>query len=274
MAGLLTRRRLLGIFGGLGVSAVYPLLEARWLRVTRCRIALPRLPQAFSGLRIGFLADFHHSSSVSRSFIRRAVDLANAERPDIILLGGDYVSWNHTYTEACIDTLSALSAPMHVYAVLGNHDGWQKPEVTRTLFQKHGIRELRNRGVWLERGGSRLRLGGVGDLWTDKQDLAAALGDMRSDEGAVLLSHNPDFAEILDSDRVDLILSGHTHGGQVRIPPFGAPIIPSRYGQKYAFGLVRGPRCLVYVTTGIGTIGPPVRLSCRPEINVIELARA
>ena len=131
--------------------------------------------------------------------------------------------------------------------------------------------DLNNTGVWLEHRGDRLRISGVGDLWTDSQNLPAALGDATTDDAVLLLSHNPDFVETLRDPRVGLVLSGHTHGGQVIVPGFGAPIVPSRYGQKYLHGLVQGPCAQVFVTRGVGTISPPVRFFCRPEVVLITL---
>ena len=105
---------------------------------------------------------------------------------------------------------------------------------------------------------------------TDKTS-ESALGDATTNDGVILLSHNPDFAEMVHDSRVGLMLSGHTHGGQVVIPGFGAPIVPSRYGQKYLGGLVQGPSWQVFVSRGIGTVSPPIRFSCRPEIVLITL---
>ena len=130
---------------------------------------------------------------------------------------------------------------------------------------------MNNTGIWLERGRERLRIYGIGDLWTDRQDLASALGDATDRDAVILLSHNPDFAEEIKDPRVGLVLSGHTHGGQIVLPAIGAPIVPSRYGQKYLYGLVKGPSCQVFVTRGVGTSTPPVRFLCRPEVVLITL---
>jgi predicted MPP superfamily phosphohydrolase len=269
------RKLLLALLGGLGAiggGGAYSFLESRWLRLTTSRIRLPRLPTAFSGLKVAFLSDIHHSYTVPISLVRRAVELVRSQRPDVVLLGGDYVARSRKHIAPCLEALGTLTAPLGVYAVLGNHDHWADPELTRTCLKRHGIADLTNRGVWLRRDADRLRLGGVGDLWEDMQDLEAALGDLGEEEGALLLSHNPDYAEELDSDRVDVIFSGHTHGGQVVLPLVGAPFLPSRYGMKYAGGLIQGPRCVVYVTRGVGTVGPPVRFGCRPEVSLLELA--
>src|SRR5206468_12954894 len=121
------------------------------------------------------------------------------------------------------------------------------------------------------REGSRLRLAGVDDYWYGKPDVLPALGNASAADPCLLMSHNPDMAENLRDSRVGLVLSGHTHGGQVDVPGFGAPIVPSRYGQKYLYDLVQGPCCQVFVTRGVGTVAPPVRFLCRPEVVLITL---
>ncbi len=131
---------------------------------------------------------------------------------------------------------------------------------------------MTNRGLWIEAGGARIWLCGVGDYWTGWQDLPAALGPASVDDAVILLSHNPDYVEKIEDPRVGIVLAGHTHGGQVDIPVIGPPIIPSLYGQKYAQGLVQGPVARVFVTRGIGTISPPIRLNCAPEIVLFTLA--
>jgi predicted MPP superfamily phosphohydrolase len=199
------------------------------------------------------------------------VELANSLKPDLIVLTGDFVSRSSRYIEPGIQALSKLEARIGQFAVLGNHDHWEDATASRQALREAGITLTDNRGTWLERGQSRLRICGVGDLWTDQQDPGAALGDATEKDAVIILSHNPDFAELLQDRRVSLMLSGHTHGGQVVIPGFGAPIVPSKYGQKYLYGLVQGPNCQVFVTRGVGTVSPPVRFLCRPEIVQITL---
>jgi len=155
--------------------------------------------------------------------------------------------------------------------VLGNHDHWESAPLCRSGLSAAGIEQLDNAGVWLRREDSRIRLCGVGDLWTDRQHASLAIGDATERDAVIMLSHNPDFAENLKDRRVGLMLSGHTHGGQVFLPGYGAPIVPSRFGQKYLGGLVQGPLCQVFVSRGIGTSGPPIRFSSRPEIVHLTL---
>jgi len=268
-----SRRRLLFAAAGAVPVAGYPFWEARWLRLTEVTVRLPNLPEPFDGLRAAFLSDCHHGKLVPLSFIRRAVALARRAQPDLVLFGGDYITGSGRYTDPCIEALSELRPPLGSFGVLGNHDGWRNPAGTHLAFSRFGITDLTNRGVWLERKGARLRLGGVGDLWTDKQDVDRAVGPAGPGDPVILLSHNPDLAEELNTDLVDLLLCGHTHGGQVCLPVVGAPYVPSRFGNKYARGLVRGPRCLVFTSCGIGTVSLPIRLLCRPEVVLLTFRR-
>jgi predicted MPP superfamily phosphohydrolase len=257
--------------GGLGAAGAYPFFEARWFRIVRTTIAVPNLPPAFRGTRVAFLADIHHGPFIPLDYVQRIVAATNALAPDLVLLGGDYVSKRLSFIEPVMHALARLRAPMGRFAVLGNHDHWESASLSREGLDAAGFTRLDNRGIWLERAEARLRLCGVGDLWTDRQDAGSAIGDATRDDAVIMLSHNPDFAEELTDDRVGLVLSGHTHGGQIVLPGYGAPVVPSKYGQKYLGGLVRGPLCRVFVSRGLGTSGPPVRFSSRPEIVHITL---
>ena len=250
----------------------YSLLEAGWVRIERRSLKIPRLPPAFAGTTVAFLADIHHGPYTSLDYVNRIVALANALEPDLVLLGGDYVHQDGKYIAPCMAELAALRAPLGVFAVQGNHDTWEGRQPTSDGLGAARISELTNRGVWLERNGARVRLGGVGDLWTHTQDLDAALGDAKESDACLLLSHNPDFTEDLTDPRVSMVFSGHTHGGQVVFPFMGAPIVPSKYGQNYLNGLCQGPLAQVFVSRGLGTITPPVRFCCRPEINLLTIA--
>lgn len=257
--------------GSATATGVYPFLEAKWCRLTRHTIVLPNLQPTFRGMTIALISDVHHGPFVPLSYVRDIVQIANSLKPDIVLLTGDYVSHHPRYIEPGIAVLGQLQAQIGRFAVLGNHDHWESAPITRQALTEVGIELIDNAGMWLDRRGDRLRVCGVGDLWTDRQNPQAALGDATTLDAVIMLSHNPDYAEVLRDRRVGLMLSGHTHGGQVVIPGFGAPIVPSRYGQKYLRGLVQGPRCQVFVTRGVGTAGPPVRFLCRPEIVHITL---
>ncbi len=263
-----------GAAGSILAGGVYPLLEAKWLRLERVTVAIPNLPRPFAGKTIAFLADIHHGPYTPLSYVRHAVAMANAQKPDIVALGGDYLSEHPRYIAPAIAELGKLRARLGRVAVRGNHDNWADGDETRLALTDAGLSFVDNAGLWLEHRGTRLRIGGVGDLWTDHTDLAAALGDATERDAAIVLSHNPDVTETIDDRRVGLVLSGHTHGGQVALPGHEARWAPTRYGAKYLRGLCQGPVSPVYVTRGVGSTGPPVRLRCRPEVTLLTLVPA
>ena len=263
--------------GSAAAGTAYPFLEAKWCRVVRRTIALPNLPPTSRGTTVALLADVHHGPFVPLAYIRHVVAMTNALKPDIVALAGDFVHRHDAYIAPAIDELGKLKGALGRFAVRGNHDNRDyhgtrnfRP-LSRAALVEAKLPDLNNTGTWFERGGARLRICGVGDLWTDHQDLETALGDATESDAVLLLSHNPDFVETIRDRRVGLVLSGHTHGGQIILPGYGAPIVPSRYGQKYLYGLVDGPCCPVFVTRGVGTVTPPVRFLCRPEVVLITL---
>jgi predicted MPP superfamily phosphohydrolase len=264
--------------------------EPRWLEVTRVRVELRGLPPAVDGLTIAQLGDFHVGQHVSRDQVRRAVEIADTLVPDLIVLTGDFVTGSASYSSVCAEELAHLKARYGVYAVLGNHDNWTNADEVSANVGAAGIVVLRDEARAIDIGESKLWLLGIEDtgftagffggsfsdfkaIWDEKrQRLAELLKVVPDDELRLLLVHNPDFTEMLPEGRIDLALCGHTHGGQVRVPFLGAPVVPSFFGGKYARGLVRGPSTLVYVNRGIGLIPPAVRFNCRPEVTLLRLA--
>ena len=279
----LVRRFALPVVAAGAGSGAYMAWEAKRPVVNAFATVLRDLPAAFDGLRVAFLSDTHHGPFVPLTYLAGVVEMTNALRPDVVLLGGDYVQRRRAaflhlgidhrrYVQPGIDVLADLRAPLGRFAVLGNHDYATDAALTRRALADAGFTDLTNAGVWLERpGGARLRVAGVDDCRKGRPRLRQALGDLRAGEACLLLTHNPDFVERVRDERVDLVLSGHTHGGQVVLPLVGAPLVPSRYGQKYRAGTVYGPRARVFVTTGVGTIGPPVRFRCPPEVALMTL---
>jgi predicted MPP superfamily phosphohydrolase len=254
-------------------ATAYGLFEAGWVEIARPELALQNLPAVFDGLKVAFLTDLHHGPFTTLDYVTSIVRTTLALRPDLILLGGDYSLKHGKYIRPCFGELAALSAPLGVYGILGNHDYWHGLEETHEGFRQSGITELTNRGVWLQRGSCRFRLAGIDDLWMGKVDLDRAVGDARPEDACLLLSHNPDVTEKLRDPRVGLVLSGHTHGGQV-VFPGGAPFVPSRYGQKYLHGVCHGPQTTVYVSRGLGCTSIPIRLGSRPELTLVTLRSA
>jgi predicted MPP superfamily phosphohydrolase len=268
-----------GVGGTVGFGAAawaYGRFEATWLHVVRVTVAVPRLPPPFAGLRVALVTDPHLGPFNSLEYIRSAVDAANALAPDLIAVGGDHVHGPRArdFIHPCLRELGRLRAPLGVYAVPGNHDHWADIDATHRAVCDAGLTDVTNAGVWVEWAGERLRVAGVDDLMWGKPQLAPALGDAGPDDCCLLLSHNPEVAETLTDRRVGLVLSGHMHGGQVVIPGVGYHRLPAMYGAKYVAGLVQGPCAAVFVSRGVGTIGLPVRVLCRPEINLLTLVPA
>jgi predicted MPP superfamily phosphohydrolase len=256
--------------------------EARWWQVTHRKFPVHGLSPGLHGLRIVQLTDIHHGAWMSLAWVKQIVDATNALAPDIVALTGDYVYHGPQYVRPVSKALAFLRPRIGVVGVLGNHDWYDNRGLTQWAFAREGIPLIDNKRLFvtpnqylMSHAREGLCIAGVGDLWEDKCLYDEALGGVHGGMPRILLSHNPDVAEqapFLESGhRVDLMLSGHTHGGQIRLPGIGAPVTNSAYGQKYAQGLVQGPVCPVFVSRGLGMTVMPLRLGVRPEIAVIEL---
>ena len=272
--------------GGAVAAGGYPLLvETRRLAVTRRSFSVRGLPVPLDGLRVVQLTDIHLGPWNSLANVRRIVAAANALDPDLIALTGDYVLYSADYVAPVAAALSGLRTRVGVVGVLGNHDWWEDGPISKQHLTNAGVKMIDNGRVFVtpsrrlaDAPQDGLCVAGVGDLYTDSQDYGSALGGLPGEMPRLLLSHNPDVAEerpfVTSGYRVDLMLSGHTHGGQIRLPVIGSPVTMSRYGQKYVRGLVQGPTCPVYISRGLGMAMLPVRFGSVPEIAVIELKRA
>ena len=265
------RRRRLELIAEVALVSLllYAFVEPFLLRVREVVVCDEDVPAEFDGLRIAFLADFHCSWFFPPGRVAGVVERTNALAPDLVVLGGDYVHSGSDYVDGCFAELAKLRAPMGVYGVLGNHDHWGAAEAARQAMDRAGIVSLDNRAAWLERGRAHIKLGGVGDFWEDRHDIQPIVHDLVSADFAMLVSHNPDTAETLTTDLVDVVLAGHTHGGQVTLFGLWAPVMPSDYGQKYRSGTVAAPHTTVVLTNGAG--GPPIRFCARPEIVLVTL---
>jgi predicted MPP superfamily phosphohydrolase len=238
----------------------------------------PDLPSAFDGMRIAFVSDIHQGPYYTEQMVVQLVDRVNALGADLILLGGDYVTADTEYEQSCFSELARLRAPLGVFAVLGNNDYGRSdgpnpgPSLAIKAAADARIPLLYNQGTWLEKDGERIRLGGVADYRIGTSDEDPIIQDTTADDFVLLMSHNPDFSEDLPPDAVDLVLSGHTHGGQVTL--FGAwgLFIPSNYGQKYRTGIVENDMTTVIVSNGIGTSATlPIRVCAPAQIVVVTL---
>jgi predicted MPP superfamily phosphohydrolase len=271
----LARRRFLrlSLATGAGVAAcAYPFVaEHRLVRINRYRIPVPRLPEAFRGFTIAQLTDLHHGPLVPASFLRRVVEHTLALGADLVALTGDYITGTEGTgsVDSVWDVLGPLHAPAGVHAVLGNHDFGQMYR-SRDRLDASGW-SLHGRVQPLRRNGQTLWLAGAGDFRRDHLPLDPLLDQIPPDDCRVVLAHNPDTADTRRSGRVDLFVTGHTHGGQVRLPFLGAPVLPVR-NKTYSSGLKTSPRGEpVFICRGIGWSILPVRFLCPPELAVLEL---
>ena len=278
-----TRRNFLRLAAGsaAGLAFYSGEIARHEIEIVTRTITLSRLPDAFAGLRIVQISDFHFEEFTEAFFLETVVRKVNALAPDLVVLTGDFVSRGplprHIAAKMsyhCAGLLSQLTCPLR-YSILGNHDCMVNSRAVTDALVTHGIPVLANRCVPLERDGQRIWLAGIEDVLEQRPDLAAALPAHRNPdrEPVILLAHEPDFADLVVGRQVALVLSGHTHGGQVRIPLL-PPIHLPEMGARYVEGFFRlSDHTQLYVNRGIGTVGLPFRLRCPPEITVITLAQ-
>ncbi len=256
--------------GALGGTFYATRLEPRWVQITRLALVIPRLPAAFDGLRVVQLSDLH-CGLVPLDYLQATLRTAQNLHPDVWVLTGDYVVDNAASLLALAPALAGLRAPHGVWAVLGNHDYWSDVQVVRQGLAQGGVSLLLNQGVMLTQGTANLYLAGVDDGWSGQPNLGAALAACPPDVPAVVLWHEPDLADETARDpRAVLQLSGHSHGGQVRLPGLGALALP-RLGRKYDMGLYQVGGMWHYTNRGLGYVWPPVRFNCPPEITELTL---
>jgi predicted MPP superfamily phosphohydrolase len=252
--------------GGYGL-----LLEPSEFTVERVDISTP-LP---TGLRIGAVSDFHLADHISQQRVQAAVHQLRAESPDLILLLGDYSTAMHTESvihrnvERALEALGKLEAPLGVYAILGNHDVTHKLDDIATIIKRHGPTPLIDEAVLLSTHGERFGIVGLADALQMKPKPRLALANIPTGVAYLGLVHEPDAGPKLLPDAA-LVLSGHSHGGQVRLPLIGAPILPE-LGRRFPWGLRRDGKTLVYTSRGVGMVPPRIRINCRPEITLITI---
>jgi uncharacterized protein len=268
------------LLGGAAAATLFyaSAVEPRWLRRTRTRLHFGALPRALEGLRIALLTDIHAARHTPAGLVARAVDLAASARPDFVAIAGD-VAEDEAALEQTLDELARLRAPLGVYIVPGNHD-YRDVGIERwhdAVDRRRSLTDLTNRARIVRVGGgrdheaARLCIAGVDDLSQGQPRLELP---RRSDRDfTILLAHQPDQAEHARraADEVHLVLSGHTHAGQVRIPGFGAIVNSAVNPDLYEAGVRRRPWTQVFTSSGIGTTHLPLRFFNRPEVSILEL---
>lgn len=252
--------------------AVYSLIEPYWIEIKEINIESNQIPAEFDGKKIVFISDIHCGSwpFFDQKRTEDLVNQVNALHPDLILLGGDYVSDDPQYVSPCFTSLSKLKAPLGIYGVLGNNDPYN---LSIDAMKNVNITYIGNEGFWVEENGAKIRIGGVGDVQTDTQNQNSAIGNAKENDFVMIVSHNPDFFPILDKSKADVMLSGHTHGGQITFFGLWAPSVHSKYGQKFRTGVIKDNNTTLVVSNGIGTIILPMRFFAPPQITVLELKK-
>lgn len=270
--------RIAATAGVAALAADTVLIEPNRPRIVRRELALRHWPTSLDGFTIALLSDFHYDPFFSVHPVRASISIVNDLRPDLIALTGDFVSepfvesWARAALDAepCADLLRQMHAPFGLWGVLGNHDVRTDPLRVTGSLRAAGIQVLENQSVPIERNGGRFWLAGVEDPLEANPDLDRALRGVPAEESVILLAHEPDYADDVARYPVQLQLSGHTHGGQVRMP-FVPPLYLPPLGRKYIWGLYNIGGLTLYTNRGLGTVNLPVRMNCPPEITFLTL---
>ena len=247
----------------------YMFIEPYWIETKEITIKSDQIPANFDSKKIVYISDIHAGPYYSTERVESLVSQVNNLHPDLILLGGDYVSGEDTYINSTFESLSKLQAPLGIYAVLGNTDpqyySWM------ALDNSTNIIDIGNMGDWVGNSNGKIRIGGLG-ADNDRQDIDDAVGNASASDFVILLKHEPDYFTKVNKSMVDMVLSGHTHGGQVTFFGLWAPYLPSN-GTKYVSGEFEEGNSTLIVSNGIGTVGLPIRFFARPQIIVITLEK-
>jgi predicted MPP superfamily phosphohydrolase len=271
--------RIAAVAGAAAVAGDSILLEPNHPRVVRQEIALHRWPTQLNGFTIALLSDLHYDPYFSVHPLKAAIGMVNDVNPDLIALTGDFVTAPTfdgdkkkaaAQSEPCASLLRQMHSRYGLWAVLGNHDCFTDAKHVAHALRAEGIQVLINHSEPMELKGTRFWLSGVNDVLSQAADLDTTLANVPRNEATILLAHEPDYADQVARHPVDLQLSGHSHGGQVRIPFARPPYLPPM-ARKYYLGLYRIGRLTLYTNPGLGTMGLPVRLFCPPEITLLTL---
>jgi uncharacterized protein len=247
-------------------------IEPNWFEVKEVSLQLPHLSPAFNGYRIVQITDLHVDRYFKLANLQVIAHKINDQHPDLVVLTGDYVSKGNVEEAVgeIADNFRQILAPDGILAVLGNHDYWTDAAAVTRNITKYQIKLLKNQTFMIHRGQTELAIAGLDDAWVGQPDLAAILKELGQRSGAILLAHEPDIAdETAATHQFDLQLSGHSHGGQIRLP-YTDWVLPF-LGKKYPLGQYQVQDMIQYTNRGIGMGGIPMRFNCRPEITSFVL---
>jgi len=255
------------------VCAYGVLVRRRWFRVVEHEVRIPGLAPELDGLRIAQLSDLHIGTMTPLSWGLAWARAANARTPDVAVVTGDMVTSGVDFHEDVAEVVGALRAKDGVYVSMGNHDYFGEGEPLISLLRARDVRVLRNAGTVIERGSAKLWLAAIDDTWTRRDDVDLAMRDRPAGSTAVLLAHDPNRFDEAAAKGADLVLSGHTHGGQIAVPFFYRIANLATFSYPYNIGFYRRNEAVLYVHPGLGTTGPPMRLGVPPEVAVLTLRR-
>lgn len=268
----------LGLFLG-GTVLSYSVMETFNFKVDQHTVISPDIPSNFDGLRIVFISDPHHGPVLGQKKLDRLITQIKHLQPHLFLMGGDYIQSKVAqkkqlrYLKDFALAIKQVKAPLGKYAVLGNHDHDEVgPDLTRDALRMAHVKLIDNDGLWLWKGFQRIRLGGVGDMWYDRQLLDPTLKPTKPHDFVILLSHQPTFVDKINQAKIDLMLTGHTHGGQV-IPINSLPFNTGPLKKKRVKGWLKVKKTELLISNGIGVEFPYIRIMNRPQIHLITLQK-
>jgi predicted MPP superfamily phosphohydrolase len=258
---------------GLVVCGYGILVRRRWVRVVEREAFIPGLAPGLDGMRIAHLSDLHIGGLTPRSWGLAWSRAANERNPDLAVVTGDLVTSGSEFHEDVADVIGELRAKMGVVVSMGNHDYFGDGESLASGIRKRGVTVLRNEGVVLERDGATLWLSAIDDTWTRRDDMAAAMKGRPDGATTILLAHDPGTFDAAADAGAELVLSGHTHGGQIALPFAARAVSLAMFTYPYRLGFYQRGRSVLYVHPGLGTTGPPMRLGVAPEVTILVLKR-
>lgn len=248
-------------------------IEPNWVEIVPISVDMPHLDPAFDGTRIVQISDLHMDNHrMTSQKLKRILNTIERQNPDIVVMTGDLIDHDPAVSQALVEPLTALASQYPTFAVLGNHDYWSDAQPVKDALAQTPVEELANQVHTITKNGASLHIAGVDDVWMERDRLDLVLDQLPNDGAAIMLVHEPDFADTAaETGRFDLSMSGHSHGGQVRIPFAGAPMLPP-YAKNYPLGRYQIKNMVHYTNRGVGTAMINVRFNCRPEITVFTLA--
>jgi hypothetical protein len=258
---------------GLAVCGYGILIRRRWYRVVEREVVIPGLDARLVGMRIAHLSDLHIGGLTPRSWGLAWSRAANGRAPDLAVVTGDLVTSGTEFHEDVADVIGELRAKMGVVVSLGNHDYFGDGEALTSTLRKRGVSVLRNEGRVLDWQGARLWVAAIDDTWTRRDDVPMAMRDRPDGATTILLAHDPGTFNAASDAGAELVLSGHTHGGQIAMPFIQRAVSLAMFTYPYRLGLYRRARSVLYVHPGLGTTGPPLRLGVAPEVTILVLKR-